>query len=841
MSALQTIRKISLWTGGIIAGILIITSVLSYIYKDKIIAFVTQELSKQLEGEIRIGTIDISFLNSFPNVSIQLHDVLAKSTPGFNTKEFPEFNTDTACTAQKISFVFNIMDFINERYIVQKIKIQGATINFFLDSKGIHNMNFIKESTDTVQTNYFVELSKISVYKTHTHIHSAADKLYAHDFFDFAHISGSFPINGFSLFVDTEFKNHILSIDNHSYFSNLDIDTELSIAKTDNLIQILTANIATPFIEASTEGTIRLKNKSTETSLKYTFSIPDIDDFMEIMPQSISRMANEHKLEGVIHAQGTITGNITAKRFPELYMNFDYSDGSFEYGSDKFNIGLKGNITSKDMSNLAFYSLSNCNYEFARGETKLTGSLSVSDFNNPLFDISGNLQTKLEDIAEIIQPENYIVTGNAQGNFSCKGRISDIDSLSPEFFNKTQTEFSLQISELEIAPPSYSPYEFKNVAGAISYKEGKMNFENIQGLLKGSEFTADGIGNNMLNYILFANENGSFQGNFTISNINIDPFEKHYDDYLSTEPSTSSLNLRINVEAKQLKYDTFNFEDLSCILIYTDNTFELLQTKLKTMQGAFAGNIFVTYYDNNTTKVEADGDFKKVSTKELFNTFNNFDQTFLTESQISGTISTKFNMSTMLDKDYNPVYSTMKILTNVVLENGSITNFEPFVDMGKKMKVDEFKTVTFSKIENTLKIDNDTLYIPNMKISTNAFEMNLAGKHAIHNNQFNYFITVFMKKTLSNMFKKKNEGEDFGEIEQNTDGNLKLPLRIYGNPDKYSIDYDLKSSKQNVKQSMERQKDEWKTILNKQPTDETQEKPKKEEKPIDSGFKIEYD
>jgi hypothetical protein len=115
-----------------------------------------------------------------------------------------------------------------------------------------------------------------------------------------------------------------------------------------------------------------------------------------------------------------------------------------------------------------------------------------------------------------------------------------------------------------------------------------MNFENIQGLLKGSEFTADGIGNNMLNYILFANENGSFQGNFTISNINIDPFEKHYDDYLSTEPSTSSLNLRINVEAKQLEYDTFNFEDLSCILIYTDNTFELLQTKLKTMQGAFA-------------------------------------------------------------------------------------------------------------------------------------------------------------------------------------------------------------------------------------------------------------
>lgn len=841
MSALRTIKKISLWTGGIILGIIIITSVLSYIYKDKIIAFVTQELSKQLEGEIRIGEIDISFLNSFPNVSIQLHDVLAKSTPGFNTKEFPGFNTDTACIIEKISFVFNVMDFINERYVVQKIKLYGANINFFLDSKGVHNMNFIKESTDTVQTNYFVELSKISVFKTHTHIHSAAEKLYAHDFFDYAHISGKFPINGFSLFIDTEFKNHILSIDNHAYFPNLDIDTELSIAKTENLIQIFTAKIATPFVEASTEGTIRLKNKAIETSLKYTLSIPDIEDFMEVMPQSISSMASEHKLRGAITAQGSITGNITATRFPELYMNFTYSDGSFEYGADKFTLALHGNITSKDMSNLAFYSLSNCNYEFARGETKLAGSLSVIDFNNPLLDISGNLQTKLEDISEIIQPENYIITGKAQGSFSCKGRIAEIDSLSPEFFNKTLTEFSLQISELEIAPPSYSPYEFKNVAGTISYKDGKMNFQDIQGMLKGSEFTADGIGNNMLNYILFANENASFQGNFGITNIILDPFEKHYDDYLSTEPSTSLLELRINVKAKQVEYDTFNFQDLSCILIYTGNQFEMQQTKLKTMQGTFAGNIVVTYYDNNTSKIEAVGDFNKVSAKELFKTFNSFDQTFLTESQISGTVSTKFNMSTMLDKDYNPVYSSMKILSNVVLENGSINNFEPFVDMGKKMKVDEFKTVTFSRIENTLKIESDTLYIPNMRITTNAFEMNLAGKHAIHNNQFNYYITVFMKKTLSNMFKKKNEGEDFGEIEQNTDGNLKLPLRIYGNPDKYSIDYDMKSSKQNVKQSMERQKDEWKTILNKQPTDETPEKPKKEEKPIDSGFKIEYD
>jgi hypothetical protein len=841
MSVKQKIKKISLWIGGIIAGLLIITSVLSYIYRDKIITFVTQELSSQLQGEIRIGKIDISFLSSFPNVSIQLHNIIAKSTPGFNTKEFNEYNTDTAFTAQKLSFVFNVIDFINERYIVQQIKVKGAYINLFIDSKGKHNMNFVKETNDTVQTNYFIELSKISIFKTHTHIHSAADKLYAHDYFDFAHISGKFLENGFSLFVDTEFKNHIISIDNQSFFPNLDIDTEISIAKTENLIQILKASIATPLITIQTDGSVRLQNKSTETKLSYNFTIEDIEEFMSIMPQSIATMAKEHNLEGSIKANGTITGVINSNRLPELYMHFAYSDGSFTYNSNPFKVDLQGTLTTKNMANLAFFNLSNCTYTLSRGETKLNGSLSVTDFNNPYFEILGTLQTKLEDISEFIQPENYIVTGNASGTFSCKGRIADIDSLSPSFFTKTHTEFNCKVTDLEITPPSYSPYEFKQVNGTITYKDSKMTFEQIQGKLKGANFSLDGIGNNMLNYILFSNQDATFQGNFSITDINIDPFEKHYYDYLCNEPSTSTLQTRINVTAKQVEYDNFTFQDVSCILIYTGNTFNLLQTKLKTMKGLFAGDVYVTYYDNNTTKVEANGDFKKVSAKELFKTFNNFDQTFLTESQISGTISTKFNMSTMLDKDYNPIYSSMKILSNVIIEDGNISNFDPFIEMGKKMKVEEFKSVSFTRIENILKIENDTLYIPNMRIQTNAFDMNFAGKHAINNNQFNYYITVFMKKTLSNMFKKKNEGEDFGEIEQNTDGNLKLPLRIYGNPDKYSIEYDLKTSKQNVKQTMERQKEDWKAILNKQSNEEIQEKPKKQEKPIDSGFKIEYD
>ncbi len=124
-----------------------------------------------------------------------------------------------------------------------------------------------------------------------------------------------------------------------------------------------------------------------------------------------------------------------------------------------------------------------------------------------------------------------------------------------------------------------------------------------------------------------------------------------------------------------------------------------------------------------------------------------------------------------------------------------------------------------------------------MDISSNAFEMVVGGKHSLSNN-FAYYMIINMKSTLSNRFKKNNKMEDFGEIEQNPDGSMLVPLKIIGNTDAFSIDFDFKAQIQQVKQSIERQRDDWREILQK--TD-VPEKKKEKEKPIQTDFQIHYD
>ena len=242
------------------------------------------------------------------------------------------------------------------------------------------------------------------------------------------------------------------------------------------------------------------------------------------------------------------------------------------------------------------------------------------------------------------------------------------------------------------------------------------------------------------------------------------------------------------------------------------------------------------------TRCVASGTVGKMSAREIFATFDNFDQTVVTDKQIDGLLSGDFKVDAVLDDEYNPIYSTVDALAQVVIEDGSMTNVETLVEIGKKLKIKEdFSNVSFSTLKNTIRLKDDTLYIPDMHIKSNAFELTFAGKHNIESNIFNYYVTLFLQKTLSLKFRNKNkEIEDFGEIEKNSDSNLKIPLRIFGDPDNYNIDYDFKKSKENIKKGMEDQKKEWKEILNSNKTDEEIQEQEKAREPIKSGFELEY-
>jgi len=836
----KVLRIFGFLLAGIVLLIIVAAVTIPYMYKDEIMQVVTEKVGKQIKADITLSKVDLSLWGNIPNISIQLHNVCLKSTDTFNKKEFPE-PTDTALYAQRVLLSFNMLDFLFENYVVQEIVVRDANVNYFMDSKKRHNWDVSIES-DSTGEDMFVDLSEIRFVNTLAVYHDKTLDVKLSEWFDKIKFSGKF--RGDEFFVDAyaAFTNKECNYKAKSYFPKSSFKCDVSLIRDSSMYVIQKMKLETPVGLLLSDGTVNLL-KNNEYLVNLNINIEStVSKILNVLPKKVTDTLAPYKLQSDIFVEGVLDGKITKKTMPKLVCNVACTKGSVLFEKTKYAFSTRGTFKAKDVSKLNTFEYSSPATTIHTGNSDLTlQSLQITNLDNPTFSFDGNVNLNIDDIEQLMKIEDYSFSGNFVGSLKGAGKLNDVTEINKDFFKKTKFEADLRCKDVKISAPEDSPYDFDNVSGKLSFTNGTISIDSVQGNVQRQPFTMQGKASDFVQYILFDDVNSHCNLNCSCESINLTPFYEHYEKYLASSESTGSLLGSIRFEAKRLDYEPYHLTNAATIITLAKDYIELSEINASTLQGKFVGGkVRLTDLPNGQTRCTAEGSISKMSAREIFTTFDNFDQTVITDKQIDGSLSGIFKFTAIFDEEYNPLYPTIDALADVIIEDGSVNNVETLVEIGKKMKmVEEFTNVSFSTLKNTLRVKNDTLYIPDMKVMTNAFEMSFAGTHNIENNQFYYYVTLFLKKTLSTKFHNKNKDtEDFGEIEKNSDGNVKVPIKIHGDPDKYDIDYDFKKSKENVKKGLENQKSEWKDIINNnnEGKDDVQE-----EKPIESNFQIEWD
>lgn len=841
---MKTVLKIVGITLAVVVFLLLAVAIaVPYFYKDEIMHVVTEKVGKQIKADISLSSVDVSVFGNIPTISIQMHDVFAKSTDTFLRNEFQGISTDTAFFAKRVLLSFNVLDFLFKNYVVQQVVIHDARVNFFMDSRSHHNWGFSIES-DSSGNDMFVELSKIRFRNTQLEYHDVASKIGASEWFDKINFSGKFQGDDFFVDVFAAFSNKRFTYDSKAYFPKSSFKCDVSLLRDSSTYVVKKLKIETPVGLVLSEGTVQSR-KNNDYAVNLSVNVETtMEKVFNILPKQTADSLAKYKLRSDVYVEGNVNGVVTKKTMPGMVCNVACTRGSLLFEKTKYNFSTKGTLKTSDISQLNTYSYTSAATAVETSGSKLTlQSGTIFDFDNPKYDIDGQLALEIDDIALLTKVNDYGVSGTVSGNFAVNGKLDDVLDFSQEFFKKTKLEADLRCSNISVSAPENSPYDFSGVSGHVVLANGTVSLDSVTGKLQSQPFTLQGKASDFVQYMLFDNVNTHCNLNCTIESINLTPFYNHYQSLTSS--GTGSFLGSVRFEAKKLDFDPYYVMNLASIIRFTEHSIELSEINATTLQGRLtAGSLQLTDVSDKTTKCVASGNIEKMSVKDIFTTFDNFDQTFVTAKQIDGLISGTVQFSSLMDADYNPIYSTTHALADMVIEDGSVNNVETLMEIGKKMKMqEEFTNVSFSTIKNTICIKDDTLYIPDMNIKASAFDMLFSGKHNIENNNFNYYVTVFLKKTLSLKFRNKNkETEDFGEIEKNNDTNMKIPIKIIGNPDDYSIDYDFKKSKENVKTSIESQKSEWKEIFGRDTQGEPSEKNEKKEEPkVETDFQIQWD
>lgn len=581
-SFLRKMLKVALYSFIAWVIILIIVTVMFYIFKDEISKKVLLSLNDIQKGEITLEDISFSPFAQFPSISLRLNNIVYYEHP-INKRDTTEILIGKF---NEIYAAINVMDLIGGRINVSEVTIDGGTLNIvtYKDSSvnlfnalGLNKPAHVTEKKELIpeeslktdklkseEDNYTqpdenkeVDLSvdKLTIKNLKINFENQIFNRTAS--YNIKNLSSSFHhkpdlINGS---LKTDIKINSIQLSDKTFLKNkqLKIQTDFSFDREKLFIDVQPSRLSFESAEFDIKGTYDIKNDEY-----IDFEIDGSDHDFSFFSLVLSDEGMKNLKKGDFYFHGTIKGK-TSVGIPIAEFSFGVKD-----------VNLYIPLAESSISNLNFngYFHSGSKKNFSNAYLKIDtlfaqlpngyvhGTFSAKDFVSPYLEFKYDLKTKLDGLDEIFKLDfienlsGFIsITDEKKGKYSKeKGRITgDINEAVVTFDN---VSFNLP-----------GIMDVKSFDGTLHRNLDQLEFRNLKILTGDTDLLVNGKINNFL-YLLYYEEkiiDGSFK-------IKADMFD--LPNFLSFDPTIGrdfpyrikNLDLIVNINtttSKLLDFDSF--------------------------------------------------------------------------------------------------------------------------------------------------------------------------------------------------------------------------------------------------------------------------------------------
>jgi hypothetical protein len=276
------------------------------------------------------------------------------------------------------------------------------------------------------------------------------------------------------------------------------------------------------------------------------------------------------------------------------------------------------------------------------------------------------------------------------------------------------------------------------------------------------------------------------------------------------------INMDVKISVNNFKLNKFNAKWCTGYITYKPKMFVLKSVSLETLTGHLSGNGAVLQDMNKNFIIKGQVDISRVDIQQMFYTFNNFSQVVIEDRHLRGKVSGKVNLSTEWNNALVANLDKVLIESDLTINNGELVNYEPLQSLSDYISVEELKNIKFSTLKNHIYVKDRQVIIPQMDVASTAFTISASGIHNF-DNHYTYKVKILLSELLWGKAKKaRRQNEEFGIVEDDGLGKTSIPLSIVGYKKDYKITYDTKQTLVIVKKGLDNQKQELKTVFNKE-------------------------
>ncbi|NDB34031.1 MAG: hypothetical protein EB023_01500 [Flavobacteriia bacterium] len=806
------IWKIVKWTSISITSLILLISLLLYVFEDKICQAVLTEAGKEFREPVFFESADVTFWSTFPNLAVNINDV--RINDAFKTFK----GNQQLLKAKRIRMVFNPLDLWQENYHIKVIELRQGELNIRTSKNGETNYNIFYPSEQKSESAITAHISSFRTVDFRVNYLDFESDHWVRTTLNSMTFSGNFNEDQFEVSAAGEFNLDLIKSGQVEMIKNkpVEVDLALNVNAKNNSVSFPVSKLSIAEIPFSFGGTY------TEDSMRFTLQAKALPLTEVVNKLAIAPAQKELQ---TYRGKGTVDFNLlfaskASSNKTNIVCGFSVHHGFLQEplkNTRISDISLQGNYSSNGNPKDDKLILKNLKFRTLAGP--FSGNLTVSNFLNPR--IYGHAMGGLElNALHQLFKNDFIerIQGHAQLN-------TEFDVQVEKNVHVNKMNGNLRLDGVEFKAQN-DHRVFNNIRGNFILHGSTLGIEAATLAVNQSDLQLDGRMENI--YDFFANK-GTLKVDCAINSQKIavedlgkTSKEEKRDNKGKQFVLPTNIDGVIHLQAKCITYDNHRFENLNSPVTISASRLNFSSIAVRNGGADVFGNLNIQEDAPEHLIISAKVQSKNITFNPLFKEWNNFDQSVITSKQIEGNAEAEVDFYAPFDLIGGIDLHQMKVLAHLKVVNGSLHQVQAIEEVAASLKTNagnlfigkknietlqkNLKNISFSTLENTFLIEHGVLTIPSMRIESSAMNLDLSGSHTFEQ-MIDYRIKFDFRELLG-----EDRDAEFGTILDDGTG-LKIYLRMVGHIDNPSITWDKSQKKQDIKEQISQEKENMVAML----------------------------
>ncbi len=803
---MRTIRKVFVYLVLFLLFVVISLVILGYLAQDKLVAYTLKKIEQEINVNVKVQDFKVSMLRDFPNASIILNNV--EITEG--SLIVPKELEPGLLKLEEVRLSIGMLGVFRQHYDLKELTLKNGWINLFFDNSGKGNYEvFSKKEGGT--SDWLLSIDK---FKLENVAVSYIDPITGWTFkgvVSDASLVGRFSTDRVLLALKSKLRIASLKQGALYYLKDQTTSVDLMLLIDSSTINFESKRVKLGKADVAINGSFG-RDIGAPINLFVRGENLEVSTLVSILSQYSVAIPPETKTRGDIAFRFNLKGHNKVDKPFSLNLSFNTSALTVHLpGYPSFLLqNLTGTFDNGSSKRPEMAEVIISNFTFKTGNSNTSGSIRLKNINAPLYHFVLNNDLDVNDIIAW-GVELPIESGLLVGSFEVIGILSNTENITLSDFSKSKYSADISFNKVNFSK-NYLNGQLNEVSGSLTLLNRDITKANLKGKLHGSVFEGELRAVNAA-ALLFHDGKATINASLTIDSLNTSMFfaseasENNHSD-VSTFDFISSISSDVFIDKfvdKKLVCQPF-----SANVYYKDR--QLLSNSFfaRTCDGIVTGTFGLSDGIDSSQEIQVNLTADGLDITKLFQSFDDFNQQTVKSSSISGRLDGLFQLSALYaGGEVN--MNSVKAIGDLKLSNGRLVDVEQLKGLSKFISVDELSDIRFETLENRISIENGSIIVPRMSISSSALNLSLSGVHSFAGN-YEYRFELLLSELLSKKAKRsKPENHEFGEVD--SDGSLKLYIKIVGDESDFKVSYDGKAAREAFREQLRSERQSIKEIF----------------------------